>query len=666
MFYKTNLDDLKLIARTVSMLSIDAVERANSGHPGLPMGAALYSSLLWAEYLRFNPANPNWLGRDRFILSAGHGSMLLYSLLNIFGFDLPLAELKNFRQLNSLTPGHPEFSLTKGVEATTGPLGQGAANSVGIALSSKLLVEKYKSDLFNFRVFALVSDGDLMEGVSAEAASLAGHLKLGNLIYLYDDNKITLAGKTDVCFTESVGDRYRAYGWQVLEANSSDVEGLRKAYETAINNSETPTIICIRSIIGEGSPNLQDTYKVHGAPLGKAETKLTKESLGWPVDEEFHIPPSLPKIISQLLEAKKEYSSSWEDSFNSWQGSSELAKELTSHFEKKIPSELETALFKELETIKNLATRDISGKALQIASKYVPFIVGGSADLETSTKTTITNTPEIQANCFVGRNIRYGVREHAMGAIANGLAYEGCWIPLTSTFLVFSDYMRPAIRLAALSHLQSIFVFTHDSIWVGEDGPTHQPVEQLQSLRLIPNLKVYRPASTLEISHAYFAALHRKNGPTAIVCSRQHIDDFGAGYTFTDVAKGAYTVRDFHDASSIDNQIVLVATGSEVPLACEVRDILYNSDKVNCRVVSMPCVEDFHNQALDYKQKLLPAKALKISIELGVTMGWKNILGDNSYSLGIDHFGASAPGDKLADYFNFTPTKIAERIRSLL
>ncbi len=656
--------DLKQVARTVAMFSVDAIEKANSGHPGLPMGAALYTSLLWSDYLRFNPAEPNWIGRDRFVLSAGHGSMLLYSLLNLFRYDLSLKDLSSFRQWGSRTPGHPEYGMTPGVEATTGPLGQGAANCVGMALSGKLLGAKYDAELFNYRVFGLVSDGDLMEGVAAEAASLAGHLKLGNLVYLYDDNKITLAGTTDVCFTESVNQRYESYGWQVQSVNSDDIGGLRAALDSAISETTRPSLISIRSIIGEGSPNKADSFKVHGSPLGAEETKLTKQALGWPEEPTFYHPPEVGKACQISLDSKIKYFNSWQSKFESWKKKNgELSEQLDQQLSLHIPTELGELLERELKSSKPVATRESSGAAIQVVAEAVPFLVGGSADLESSTKTTIKSSGEIQAGEFTGRNIRYGVREHAMGAIANGLAYEGCWIPLTSTFLVFSDYMRPSIRLAALSHLQSIYVFTHDSVWVGEDGPTHEPIEQTQSLRLIPNLKVYRPADGPEMAASYMAALNNKKGPSAIICSRQAIKPIerDSNISSTEIAKGGYVVKENNNPQAV----TLVATGSELPLAVEVHGKL-TEHSIACRVVSMLCVEEFRSQDESYQQAVLPAEPLKFSIELGATMGWRDILGDNSHTIGLDHYGASAPGGEIVERLGFTAEKLTDTILSKL
>ena len=654
------------LAKTVAMLSVDAVQQANSGHPGLPMGAAGYASSLWVNQLRFNPARPDWINRDRFILSAGHGSALLYSLLHIFGYDLPLSEVKAFRQWESKTPGHPEFGVTPGVECTTGPLGQGAANAVGVAISGKMMQQAYSKELFNHRVFALVSDGDLMEGVSAEAASYAGHLGLDNLIYLYDDNKISLAGETKVCFTESVQARYEAYGWFVQKVNPYIEGEFERALSLAIAEPNRPSLICVESIIGQGSPAKANSCDVHGSPLGEAELKATKENIGWPTEPKFFIPADIAEFCRQTVEAKVEEYQAWSQKFEKWQRENpELAQALDAQLNRRVPEALKAELAGGLGHSKKEATRSLSGKAIQVMAKHLPYFTGGSADLEPSTKTLIKDSAEIQAGAFAGRNFRFGVREHAMGSVANGLAYQRCWLPFTATFLVFADYMRPTVRLAALSHLQTLFVFTHDSFWVGEDGPTHEPVEQIQSLRIIPNLNVFRPADGVEVGMSYYAAATSHNKPSALLFTRQDLPPVERRPDFNpeEVLKGGYVVY-----SPGDETVSIIATGSELQLAVEASKLL-KAEGISVRVVSMPCVELFQQQPASYQEQVLGVGLKRVTIEAGVTSGWANVTGSStgpSLHIGLDRYGASAPGEVLAEKFGFTPSAIAARVRDSL
>ncbi len=659
-----NVESLKKLALTVRMLSVDGVQKANSGHPGMPMGAADYASVLWANYLRVNPKDTTWAGRDRFILSAGHGSMLLYSLLHLFGFGVSLKELQSFRQWESLTPGHPEFGMTPGVDTTTGPLGAGFSNGVGMAMSAKLLQARYSKELFDYKVYGIVSDGDLMEGVAAEAASLAGHLALNNLIYLYDDNQISLAGATKICFTESVAKRFEAYGWYVQSVDGHDIPGIAKCIENAKAEPSRPSIICCKSIIGFGSPNKQGTFKVHGEPLGEDEVKLTKEKLGWPLEPKFLIPKEVGEYCASLIEAKQGDYAKWQKDFSDWSKKNpELAKAYAAQSAKEINfSALRKDLLAAFADGKKKATRELSSDAIQVIAKNVPFFIGGSADLEPSTKTTIKDSPDIQANAFAGRNIRFGVREHAMGGAVNGLAYTGQWIPYSATFLVFSDYMRPTIRLAALSHLQSLFIFTHDSFWVGEDGPTHEPIEHVEALRCIPNLKVFRPADGVEVALCYEAALAHKKGPSTLLFTRQGVPALprGADFNPDDILKGAYIV---HGKENTD--AVIVATGSEVWVAIEAAKALTQAG-TKTRVVSMPCVELFLAQDKAFKESLIPAKSKRISLEAGITSGWSRIVGSDALKIGIDHYGASAPGELLAEKFGFTPDAVTKKIQAFL
>lgn len=656
------MKELDRLANTIRFLAADAVQQAKSGHPGMPMGAADMASVLWAKFLRFDPKNPQWLGRDRFVLSAGHGSMLLYSLLHLFGFPLSLQELKNFRQWESKTPGHPEFGWTPGVETTTGPLGQGFANGVGFALSSKMLAARYETDLVGFRVFGIVSDGDLMEGVTAEAASLAGHLKLGNMVYLYDDNHISIGGGTEVSFTESVPKRFEAYGWHVQAVDGHNKKAVSDAIQAALQDAR-PSIICCRTTIGFGSPNMANTAEVHGAPLGEDELRKSKEALGWPADEKFLIPEDVQNLCENLQQEKQKQAAEWQAAYAAWREKNPaLAVQLDAQLERELPVDLEKVLLAEFAEPKKEASRSLSERAIQVIAKHVPSFLGGSADLEPSTKTLIKGSADIQAEHFTGKNLRFGVREHAMGSIANGLAYERCWIPYTATFLVFADYMRPPIRLAALSHLQSLFIFTHDSFWVGEDGPTHQPIEQIESLRLIPNLYTYRPADGLEVAASYLVALERKSAPSALLFTRQNLTPLVREVDFSveQVRRGGYVV-----AGESAREICVVATGSEVDLAIQARAILAK-EGIALRVVSIPCLEAFLEQDLEYRESVVPPMSKKISIEAGRTYGWRRVVGEAGLCLGIDHYGASAPGELLAEKFGFTGPAVADRIRSFL
>ena len=657
------LDKIGNLANTVRTISIDAIQKANSGHPGLPLGAADFTSVLWAKYLRFNPKDPNWLNRDRFVLSAGHGCMLLYSMLNLFGYDLPMTELQKFRQWDSKTPGHPEFGITAGVESTTGPLGQGAANSVGLALSGKMLAARYGEDLFNYRVFSLVSDGDLMEGVAAEAGSLAGHLKLSNLVYLYDDNKISLAGNTDLCFSESVAKRYESYGWYVQSCDGHNPAEVATCLDNALAQSDKPSLICCRTVLGFGSPNKKNTHDAHGAPLGADEIKATKKHLGCDENAEFYIPEDVQNFIADCVEEKLGDYTKWQESFTSWKNSSpDLVPQLEAQVNRTIPETLRDDLLAAFADPKSDATRNLSGKAIQVIAKHITAFVGGSADLDPSTKTAIKDGGNIAAGNFGGKNIHFGVREHAMGSMANGLAYTQAWIPYTATFLVFSDYMRPAMRVGAISHLQALYIFTHDSFWVGVDGPTHEPIEHVMSLRLIPNLYVFRPADGVEIAMSYYAALQRKNGPSTLIFSRQNVPvlERASGWSADEVLKGGYILK---TAEKPDLQIV--ATGSEVGLAVEAAAALEDSG-VAVQVVSMPCVELFNAQDDAYKSSVLPSGIKTVVIEAGTTTGWSSLLNRHVEAIGIDHYGASAPGGVLAEKFGFTASAVEAKIRTLL
>lgn len=658
-----DLELLTRLATAIRVLAIDSVEKANSGHPGMPMGAADYAAVLWSQYLRFNPQDPGWADRDRFVLSAGHGSMLLYSLLHLFGFDLPLEELINFRQWDSKTPGHPEFGLTPGVETTTGPLGQGFSNGVGMALSGKLLSQTYSAELFKHRVFGIISDGDLMEGVASEAASLAGHLRLSNIIYFYDDNEISIGGSTDVCFTESVPARFEAYGWHVQSIDGHNMLAAQDALDRALAQVERPSLICAKTTIGFGSPHKAGNAEVHGAPLGKEEAAQTKKALGWSSDEQFFVPPEVRKFCAERVAQKKAEYAAWSERKAAWATADAAKAELlAAQQERRIAPQLKDALITEFREAKKDATRSSSGRALQVIARHVPFLIGGSADLEPSTKTLIKGSAEIQAGKFSGRNIRFGVREHAMGAIVNGLAYSRAWIPYSATFLVFADYMRPAIRLAAISHLQSLFIFTHDSFWVGEDGPTHQPVEHIECLRAIPNLFVFRPADELETALCYYVALQRKNGPSALLFTRQNVPPLKRRGDFSpdEVLRGAYIV-----SGAEHEKLVIVATGSEVWLAHEAAEQLARKN-IAARVISMPCVEGYLNLDGKTQASLVPRAAKVVAIEAGTTLGWRGRFGADALVLGVDRYGASAPGETVAAKFGFEPAAVAAKIESWL
>jgi len=658
-----DLANLQKLATTVRTLSIDAIQKANSGHPGLPLGAADFTSVVWANYLRFNPKDPSWINRDRFVLSAGHGCMILYSMLHLFGYDVPMSQIQSFRQWESITPGHPEFGITPGVECTTGPLGQGAANSVGLALSGKMLAARYGAENFNYRVFTLVSDGDLMEGVAAEAASLAGHLQLDNLIYHWDDNKISLAGETEVCFTEDVAKRYESYGWFVQSVDGHDMKAVAAALDKATTQKGKPSLICCRTVLGFGSPNKKNTHDVHGAPLGPDEVKATKKNLGWPEDAQFLVPDDVKAFCAASIEKKAQEQAKWSASYAAWRkANADLAKTLDAQLNRTIEPKLKDELLAAFKEPKKDATRNLSGKAIQIISKHVPSFIGGSADLDPSTKTAVSGGGDLEHDNYKGLNLRFGVREHAMGSAANGLAYTQAWIPYTATFLVFSDYMRPAMRVGAISHLQALYIFTHDSFWVGEDGPTHEPIEHTMSLRIIPNMYVFRPADGVEVAMSYYAALTRKNGPSSLLFSRQNLPALTRSASFSpdDVLKGAYALNEVAQP-----KVVIVATGSEVGAAVEAAAAL-EAEGTPARVVSMPCVELFKSQPAAFKDALLPKSVPTVVVEAGTTIGWGNLLGRDLLAVGIDHYGASAPGEVLCEKFGFTGKAVKEKISAWL
>ena len=654
---------LKNVANIVRGLSADAVERANSGHPGLPLGCAEIGAVLYGENLNYNPEEPNWINRDRLILSAGHGSMLLYSFLHLTGYDVSMDDIKNFRQVDSKTPGHPEHGDTPGVEATTGPLGQGFSNAVGMALSEKLLSEKFNRaslSIIDHYTYTILGDGCMMEGITSEAASLAGHLGLEKLIAIYDDNKISIGGGTEIAFTESVADRFKAYNWQVIEdVDGHDLDQIRRAIEEGKANKEQPTLILARTHIGYGAPTKQDTADVHGAPLGKEDLVGMKKFLGLPVEEEFYISPEVSNYFEELKQAKKMKYQDWEEIFNTWSLKYPgLKKELKQFLSRETPPKaLELLNNYPLDEKGKVATRKSSGEILNLLADIIPNLIGGSADLSPSTKTYLDNYEEIQKKQFNGRNIRFGVREHAMAGVANGISLYGGFRPFVSTFLVFSDYMRPSIRMAAIMKQPVIFIFTHDSIYVGEDGPTHEPIEHLESLRLIPNLKVLRPGDTEEVAKSWVEALEHREGPTALILSRQGLPLIEDKFDISAFSKGGYVV-----AEDPGEKITLMATGSEVSLALEVKQRL-KDEGILSRLVSIPDRKTFEEQSQEYIQEVLgdPAQ-LRVLMEAGVKSGWYRLLEEKDLMITMETYGASGPGDEVGKKFGFEAKNITERI----
>ena len=654
---------------TIRFLSADAVQKANSGHPGLPMGDAALAYTLWTRHLRFNPRNPHWPGRDRFVLSGGHGSMLLYSLLHLTGFDLPLSELKNFRQWGSRTPGHPEYGVTAGVEATTGPLGQGFANGVGMAIARAHLAALFNRPghaVIDHYVYGIVTDGDLMEGVASEAASLAGHLRLGSLIYLYDDNRISIDGSTDLAFTENRAARFRAYGWQVLRvADGNDVQAVDAAI-TLAKADPRPSLIVCRTHIGFGLPTRQDTAKAHGEPPGEQELKGAKERLGWPVEPSFLIPDDVLAHFRQAVPRGEQLEEAWRLRLCAYLAEyPELDTELERRLSNELPAEWDATLPSFPADAKGMATRAASGKVLNALAARLPELIGGSADLAPSNNTWIQDSPAFAKKTPEGRNFHFGVREHGMAAVVNGMALHGGVIPYGGTFLVFSDYMRGAMRVAALSHYPSIYVFTHDSIGLGEDGPTHQPVEHLAALRAIPNLVVIRPADANEAVEAWRQAVRRRHGPTALLFTRQAVPTLDRAIygTADGLQRGAYVLADIGDG---EPELILMASGSEVSLIVEAGTSLA-VEGVNVRLVSFPSWELFEAQGLAYQQQvLLPKVKARLAVEAGVAQGWERWVGQYGKVMAMDRYGASAPAKVLFEKFGFTVPAVVEQARQLL
>lgn len=652
------------LANTIKGLTIDAIECSKSGHPGMPMGCADLASVLWSEFLVHDPQQPQWFNRDRFVLSAGHGSMLLYALLHLSGYDLPLDEIRNFRQWDSKTPGHPEFGHTVGVEVTTGPLGTGFATGVGLAIAEQYLGARYNQpghEIVDHLTYAVVSDGDLMEGVCAEAASLAGHLGLGKIIYLYDDNQISIDGSTDLSFGEDVKGRFEAYGWQVQRVDGHDPAAIREALKVARAETARPSLICCRTVIGQGSPSKAGKSASHGAPLGAEDAAGAKAAMGWSDKEAFHVPAPVREGMAQVAEGLSKERADWEAKFEAYASAHpELAKE----FKQLQSGELPESIWKSLpsyEVGSKIATRAVSGAVINALAAQHPTFVGGSADLAGSNKTLIKEGGDFSKENRSGRNLYFGVREHAMAAVCNGIALHGGLRCFDATFLIFSDFMRGAMRLSALMNLPVVHVLTHDSFWVGEDGPTHQPIEQTMSLRLMPNMHVYRPADAQETVGAWKAAMERKDGPSAILLSRQNLPVLAGSKR--DISEGAYLLWEPQETKIPD--AILIATGSEVALALEVAQEAHKDGK-KVRVVSMPCRERFEACGAEVHKALLPEDvplSRRISIEAGVTCGWGRYAGVH---IGIDHFGASAPGGVLAEKFGFTKSAVRERLNQVL
>jgi len=654
---------------TIRFLAADTVQKANSGHPGLPMGAAAMAYSLWTRHMRFNPHNPKWPGRDRFVLSGGHGSALIYSMLFLTGYDLPMEQLMNFRQWGSQTPGHPEFGLTPGIEVTTGPLGQGFANGVGMAIAQAHLAAEFNRpgfEVINHYIYGIVTDGDLMEGVASEAASLAGHLSLGRIIYLYDDNRISIDGSTDLAFTEDRAARFEAYGWHVQKVpDGNDLRALDRAINKAKKDPHPSLIVC-RTHIGYGLPTRQDTAKAHGEPPGQEELDSAKRNLGWPVEPSFYIPEDVLTLFRKAVGKGDRAEAAWRRHLNAYLSA---FPELDTELERRLMGELPENWDSELPVFpadpKGVATRSASGKVINALVRHLPELMGGSADLTPSNNTWINDTPDFQKYTPGGRNFHFGVREHGMGAIINGMAVYGGVIPYGATFLIFSDYMRPAIRLSALSSYPSIWVFTHDSIGLGEDGPTHQPVEHLAALRAIPNLVIVRPGDANEVTEAWKVAVSRRDGPTALILTRQAIPvlDRATYAPAAGLRKGAYVLADIGDS---DPELILMASGSEVSLIMEA-GISLASEGVNVRLVSFPSWELFKSQDITYQEQVLPPGVrARLSVEAGVSQGWEHWVGDQGRMISVDRFGASAPYKIIFEKYGLTVENVVDQARQIL
>ncbi len=651
----------ELMINTVRMLSIDAVQKAKSGHPGAPLGAAPMAYTLFTRFLRFNPRNPDWPNRDRFVLSAGHASMLLYSLLYLTGYDLKLEDLEQFRQWGSKTAGHPEYRLAPGVEVSTGPLGQGFANGVGMAIAEAFLGAHYNRPGFNIMdhyIYAICSDGDLEEGVSAEAASLAGHLQLGKLIYLYDNNHVQLSGPTKVTFTEDVLERFRAYGWHTQEVeDGNDVEGIATAIQNAQAATDKPSIIAVRTVIGYASPEA-GTFKTHGEPLGEEGVKKTKEMLGWPADKSFYVPPEALDAFRQAVPRGQQWEDAWNEKFGQWrQQNAELAHEWDMAKSWKLVDGWDREMPTYDPDPKGVSTREAGGKAMNVIAKNVPYFMGGDADLSPSTKNNLIGFGDFEPGNYCGRNIHFGVREHAMGSIVNGIMVNGFLRAFGATFFNFCDYQKPAVRLAAIMEIPSIFLYTHDSVWLGEDGPTHQPVEQLATLRATPNVITIRPGDANETVDAWRWIMEHWHHPVAIVMSRQAIPVLDRSRARGDVSRGAYVLE---DAENGRPDVILIGTGSEVALCVDARTEL-GKQGIQARVVSFPSWELFEEQSEAYRDEVLPpAISARVSIEAGATLGWSRWVGPQGSCIGVDRFGASAPGKVVAEHYGLTVDNVVQ------
>jgi transketolase len=648
---------------------MDAVQKANSGHPGTAMSLAPVAHVLWSRIMNYNPDDPRWPSRDRFILSAGHACILQYSILHLTGYDLTMDDLKDFRQWESKTAGHPEYGLAPGIEVTTGPLGQGFANGVGFAIGQKFLADRYtKGDKnpFDYKIYAICSDGDLMEGISSEAGSLAGHLKLGNMIYLYDDNNITIDGKTSITFTEDVEARFRSFGWHTQTVEDvNDLDAVEQAIRTAEAVEDQPSLIRVKTIIAYGSPNKINTSGAHGSPLGEDEVTATKKNLGWDPDKKFYVPDEVYDFYQKAVSDRKKKEEEWQDMFQSYKSEyRDLAEEYLNFTKEQYPSAWKDDLpvFKPEEG--SIATRNAGKKVMNAIAPHLPLLIGGAADLVESTKTEVEDSGSFEPGNYGGQNIHFGVREHAMGAIINGLTLTEGTIAFGSTFFIFTDYMRPTLRLAGIMKLRSIFVYTHDSIGLGEDGTTHQPVEHLMSMRVIPNLVTIRPADANETAHAWRVAIEHKNGPVALVLTRQGIPVLNYEHCEgpQSLEKGAYVLKDSDDTP----QLILVASGSEVHVVLEAQEKLA-SEGIHARVVSMPSWELFEQQDDSYKESVFPKSVRKrISVEAGVTLGWQKYITDEGLSIGIDTYGESAPGNKLMQEFGFTAENVVKHAKQLV
>jgi transketolase len=661
---------------TIRFLAVDAVEKAKSGHPGTPMGMADIGFVIWTEFLRHDPLEPQWKNRDRFVLSAGHASMLLYSLLHLTGSpDMTLDELKHFRQWGSRTAGHPEYGHASGIEVTTGPLGQGFANGVGMGLAAKMLAARYNtSDPFqpvDHYIYAICSDGDLMEGISSEAASIAGHLGLGNLIYFYDDNNISIEGETRLAFSEDAKKRFEAVGWHVQTIDGHDRGAIRKAIKRAQRETARPSMIVSRTVIGWGSPKYHGTARAHGEPLGADEVKATKEALGWPQEPTFYVPDEVQAEFTRKTKKLARERKKWDKEMTAWRvRQPQLAEEWDRAWSHWLPDGFELPLLDAGKSDKPIATRALSGQVIQKIATIAPFVIGGSADLAPSTNTLIKDAGSVERpkgeekhppafDIFKGRNLHFGIREHAMGAIVNGVTLYGAWRCYGATFLIFSDYMRPSVRLAALMKIPSIFVYTHDSVFLGEDGPTHQPVEHLFALRLIPNMTLFRPADGAEVAMAWAHALKASDGPTVLVLTRQKLDPLPHPLEFDPkrILRGAYVLDGYESG-----EVTIIATGSEVPLAVKTADLL-RGEGTNVRVVSAPSLDLFDRQPAEYQSEVLPDRSRVVCIEAGRSSGWYKYVNHDALIVGIDRYGASAPYERIAEELGFTPEKVAARIR---